>query len=146
MYLSSKKFIKDIKLLFKCYDILSLNMDINKIPYYAYYASTFLLTIFMLFSAGMSIFNNAGVVEEFTQLGYPTYIIYPLAIAKILGLIAIWSNYSRTLKEWAYAGFLYDFTLALSAHINAGDGELAGPIIALALLAASYFSYRSYFS
>lgn len=143
MYLSGKKFIKGIKLLLKCYDILCLNMDVNKIPYYA---STFLLTIFMLFSAGMSIFNNAGVVEEFTQLGYPTYIIYPLAIAKILGLIAIWSNYSKILKEWAYAGFLYDFILALSAHINAGDGELAGPIIALALLAASYFSYRSYFS
>ena len=107
-----------------------------------YYIATGLLTLMMLGSAGMYIFNNAEVAKIFTLLGYPTYIIYPLAVAKILGLIAIWSNYSKTLKEWAYAGFFYDFILALSAHINAQDGDWIGAAIALVLLAGSYVFWK----
>ena len=55
------------------------------------------------------------VVESFTQLGYPAYLIYPFATAKLLGLVAIWTKKSETLKEWAYAGFTFDFLLAISA-------------------------------
>ena len=71
----------------------------------AYWVSTGLLTALMLMSAGMYIFNNAMVQETFTALSYPIHIIYPLAIAKILGLVAIWSNFNKSFKEWAYAGF-----------------------------------------
>lgn len=106
----------------------------------AFYISTGLLSLMMLGSAGMYFFNTPDVVEIFTRLGYPTYIIYPLAVAKILGIIAIWSNYSRILKEWAYAGFFFDFILALSGHLNAGDGEFGLAAAALALLAISYVS------
>jgi len=113
-----------------------MNLNKEKI---IYYTSTGLLTVMMLMSAGMYIFNHDMMAETFTKLGYPSYIIYPLAIAKILGLIAIWSNISKTLKEWAYAGFFFDFILALSAHINAGDGEYMPAIIALVLLLTSYF-------
>ena len=78
------------------------------------------------------------VAETFTTLGYPTYIIYPLAIAKILGLIAIWTRKSNTLKEWAYAGFFFDLVLAASAHIHVKDGEYAPAIVAIFLLIVSY--------
>ena len=50
-----------------------------------YYISTGLLTLSMLFSAGMYLFNNAEVATMFTSFGYPTYIIYPYAVAKIFG-------------------------------------------------------------
>ncbi len=53
-----------------------------------YYISTGLLTLLMLFSAGMYFFNHAEVAGMFTNFGYPTYIIYPYAIAKLLGLVA----------------------------------------------------------
>ena len=111
-------------------------MKTNKI---VYWIATGLLCLMMLGSAGMYIFNHAEVAKIFTSLGYPTYIIYPLAIAKILGVIAILTRYSNTLKEWAYAGFFFDFVLALSAHLNAGDGGFITPIIALVLLFVSYF-------
>ena len=78
------------------------------------------------------------VSETFTRLGYPTYIIYPLALLKILGLIAIWTNKSRMLKEWAYAGFFFDFLLAFSAHVSVNDGEYAGALAAIVLLIISY--------
>jgi len=101
--------------------------------------TTGFLTAFMLMSAGMYFFNYDTISEIFTSLGFPAYIVYPLAVLKILGLIAIWSNRSKSLKEWAYAGFFFDFVLALSAHINAGDAGLAPPIVALILLFSSYF-------
>lgn len=104
--------------------------------------STGLLTAMMLMSAGMYIFNNAEISELFVGLGYPAYIVYPLAIAKILGLAAIWFNKFTALKEWAYAGFFFDFILAASAHIAIGDGEAAGALIAIVLLFISYFSWK----
>lgn len=115
-------------------------MKTNKI---IYYGATGLLTLLMIFSAGMYFFNHAAIAEVFVRLGYPAYIIYPLAAAKILGLIAIWSNYSRDLKQWAYAGFFYDFLLALAAHVNAKDGEWLPAFVALILLMVSYFLGRN---
>lgn len=85
--------------------------------------ATGLLSLLTLSAVGMYIFNHAEVVKTFGLLGFPAYIIYPLAAAKTLGVIAIVSNYSKTLKEWAYSGFFFNFLLALSAHLNAGDGE-----------------------
>lgn len=107
-----------------------------------YFISTGLLTVLMLFSISMYVFNHEIVVEFFTALGFPPYLIYPLATAKALGLIAIWSNYSQTLKEWAYAGFVFNFLLALSAHINAGDGEWWLAAFGIVFVTASYLSYR----
>lgn len=105
-----------------------------------YWISTGLLSALMLLSAGMYIFNNAEVSKIFETLGYPAYIVYPLAIAKILGLVAIWTGKSKMLKEWAYAGFFYDFVLAFFAHVMVGDGGFAPAMVALLLLATSYFT------
>lgn len=104
-----------------------------------YYVTTGLLSALMLMSAGMYFVNYSEVAKTFVKLGYPTYVIYPLAIAKILGLVAIWTKLSRTLREWAYAGFFFDFLLASSAHIFAKDGQFAPAIVAIVLLLTSYF-------
>lgn len=112
--------------------------NVNKRDKIIYWIATGLLTALMLMSAGMYFFQNDMVSETFTKLGFPTYIIYPLAIAKILGLIAIWTKKSAMLKEWAYAGFFFNFLLALSAHINVGDGEYLPAAVAMLLLAVSY--------
>ncbi len=112
-------------------------MDRNKI---LYYGSTGLLTLIMLGSAGMYFFNYDEVSNVFTQLGYPTYVIYPLAVAKILGVIAIWTRKSRTLLEWAYAGFFFDTLLAAAAHLHAGDESQYGALVAMLMV---FISYRS---
>jgi len=114
----------------------------NKRDNIIYLVATGLFTLNMLFSAGMYFFKHDMVVDMFTSLSYPSYIIYPLAIAKILGLIAIWTNKSKTLKEWAYAGFVFEILLAISAHINAADGQFLPACIALALVLISYFFYK----
>lgn len=119
--------------------------DVNKRNRIIYFAATGLLTALMLMSAGMYFLQYDMISESFTKLGFPTYIIYPLAIAKILGLIAIWTKKSQMLKEWAYAGFFFNFLLAASAHINIGDGESLPALIAIFLLTVSYVFEKKVF-
>ncbi|MBW2454952.1 MAG: DoxX family protein [Deltaproteobacteria bacterium] len=107
-----------------------------------YTVTTGLLSAMMLMSAGMYFFNHGQIAEAFTSLGYPTYLIYPLATAKLLGLAAIWSGFSPLLRNLAYAGFFYDFVLGASAHLAVGDGQAGMAIGALVLLGASYWSQR----
>ena len=103
-----------------------------------YYISTGLLTLLMLFSVGMYFFNHAEVAQMFTSFGYPTYIIYPYAVLKLLGLFAIWNPNFKVIKEWAYAGFFFAFVLAFFAHFMISDGEQMGAVVALILLLTSY--------
>jgi hypothetical protein len=110
-----------------------------------YYVALSLFSLLMVFSVFNYFFNHSAIEQAFQSLGYPTYLVYPLAIAKLLGIIAIWTKKSVVLKEWAYAGFFFDVTLAASAHINAGDGQAAVAFIALALLATIYFTEKRVF-
>ena len=114
-----------------------MNTKTNRI---IYYIATGLLTVMMLMSATMYFVQNEMVTETFLRLGYPAHIVYPLAIAKILGLVAIWTKKSTRLLEWAYAGFFFDFVLAASAHISVGDGEQYASIAAMVFLLTSYFT------
>ena len=110
-------------------------MNIYKI---AYLITTGLFAALMLMSAGMYIFQNEMVREMFAVFGHPTHVIYPLAAAKILGIIAIISRLSPTLKEWAYAGFFFEIVLAFMAHYYT-DGAIEAPIVGMVLLLSSYF-------
>lgn len=111
-------------------------MNKNKI---VYWGSTGLLCLMMTASASMYFLKYEQVSEVFVQLGFPTFIIYPLAVAKLLGVIAILSRKSIFLKNLAYAGFFYDFVLAAGAHLAVGDGQAGGAVVALVLLGLSYF-------
>ena len=84
--------------------------------------ATGLLCAIFLYSAQMYFRNYEMVQGFFEALNYPTYIVYPLAILKVLGVIAIVTKKSDTLKEWAYAGFFLDLVLATAAHYDAGHG------------------------
>lgn len=111
-------------------------MKINKI---GYYIATGILTIIMLYSVQMYFRSPEAIADYFESVHYPRYLVYPLAIAKILGLVTIWGNFSKWLKEWAYAGFFFDVTLAFTAHMMAKDGGELFSIIAFLALMVSYF-------
>ena len=85
-----------------------------------------------LFSAGMYLSNYEMVVGFYENLGFPSWMVYPSAIAKILGVIAILSKKSKLLEEWAYAGFFFDAAMAFTAHYMVNDG--AGGMAAMALI------------
>lgn len=112
-------------------------MKTNKI---IYWISTGLLSAMMLLSTGMYFFKTEEVQVVFLKLGYPDFVVIPLAIAKILGVIAIVTRRSKILLEWAYAGFFFDFVLASSAHLMIQDGEHLPAVVAMVLLLTSYFT------
>ena len=67
----------------------------------------------------------ASVAHTLTLLGYPLYIMKILGLAKVLGGVAIVWGRSPRLKEWAYAGFAFDFLGATASHLLAGDAAHA---------------------
>ena len=79
-----------------------------------------------------------------TPRTYPNYIIPFLGVAKVLGAIAILIPGYPRLKEWAYAGLLFDlvgatYSLIMTDGIQPG---MAGMLIFLGLFLLSYTWYR----
>lgn len=105
----------------------------------AYWLVTGLFCTLMLVAAAIEIFAFGESVKMLDALGFPQYIAYVLPVTKILGVVAILSNYSKTLKEWAYAGFFFDFVLAALAHYFSGVPTFIPAIVALVLLMTSYW-------
>ncbi len=99
----------------------------------AYWVSAVLLSLMFFAGAMMYLFNYERAHGLFVSLGFPVWIIYPLAVLKILGAIAVLTRASGFLKELALAGFLYDALLALAAHAVVKDGEYMFSVIALSL-------------
>lgn len=93
-----------------------------------------LLSLMMLASATMYFVKADDVTAEFVKLGFPAWVRPILAAAKIAGVALLWLSPSAPLRHFAYAGFLFNFVLAALAHGYAGDDDLAGPLMALALL------------
>jgi hypothetical protein len=59
---------------------------------------------------------------EYTRLGFTAHWqVFFNSFGKLLGLLAIFHNRSRTLKDFAFAGFFFDLLLALFGHIAQGE-------------------------
>jgi len=102
-----------------------------------YWISTILVCLLFLYSASMYFTKTEMVKGFFESLGYPTYIVIPLAFAKILGVVMILWRKNAWLTEWAYAGFFFDLVLASVAHYVANQG-LGLSVYGLILLLISY--------
>ena len=105
-----------------------------------FWASTVVLTLIMCFSVFNYLTKYEIISGFFEHFNYPTYLVYPLAIAKILGLVAIWGNFLKWLKEWAYAGFFFNTLLAFFAHQITDGGGIAFSLIACICVLVSYFT------
>lgn len=114
-------------------------MKIDKI---IYWGATGLLSALLLMSAGMYVFNNEMVQDLFVRFGFPTYIIYPLAVAKVLAVGVLLSQKQSKIKEWAYSALFFEFILAFFAHFMISDGEHITAVIAIILLGISYIFGR----
>lgn len=104
-----------------------------KVDQIIYWVSTAIMCLIFAFSATMYLSKTEMVKEMFLNFGYPAYLVLPLAIMKILGIIAVLTKKSKFLTEWAYAGFLFDAVLGFFAHHMMGDGQ--GAIATVAIVA-----------
>jgi uncharacterized membrane protein YphA (DoxX/SURF4 family) len=112
---------------------------------YLYWGATSLLALFSAFSGTMYFLAEAPA-QTIERLGYPDYFRVLLGVGKLVGAVALVVPLPRSLKEWVYAGFTFDFTAAVISHVMVGDpaSSLVMPVVALAVLMASYVGYHQY--
>ena len=83
--------------------------------------------------------------EGMRHLGYPEYFGNALVVCKILGSLAlVIPQVPARIKEWAYAGFAFDFIFASISYF-AVEGMVSlsfFPFIFLGILAVSYIYYH----
>ena len=109
-----------------------------------YWIITSLMTALMLLSAIPDVLGIPGAVAVFRHLGYPAYLLPFLGTAKTLGVVAVLVPRFPRLKEWAFAGLLFDVTGALYSHLSVGDplSAWAPAAIGLVMISGSYLVYR----
>lgn len=115
-------------------------MKKNTLKTIAYWTATILGPTSFVIGAVLGIRQSPEVVAGIHHLGYPPYFVTLLSAWKLLGAIAITAPGLPRLKEWAYAGFVFDLTGAAVSHAAVGDGaaDIVAPLVFLALVAASY--------
>lgn len=109
-----------------------------------YRTSTFLFALIFFTTGTLYLLHSPQMVTKLALVGYPFYVLALLGTAKILGAIAlVVPNFPR-LKEWAYAGFVFDFLGAIWSHLAVqGVGKAAALVLVpLVLVTVSYVSYR----
>ncbi len=103
-----------------------------------YWISTIILFGMLIITGILYFVYYDTLVIYFNRYGYPTYIIYPLAVAKIVGSLTVLYHKNKLLKEVAYIGFFFNFILAFFAHYMIKEFD-PFPTIFLILLLISYF-------
>ncbi|WP_245815451.1 DoxX family protein [Hymenobacter gelipurpurascens] len=95
----------------------------------------------MTMSGVSNLLSVPEAVAGFQHLGYPAYLLPFLGVAKLLGVAAILVPSFPKLREWAYAGFVFDLSGAMYSSYAIGDPVSTWlPItIGFALIAASYW-------
>ena len=101
---------------------------------------TVLIGFSFLSGGAAELLRAPQVMEGMTHLGYPAYFVTILGIWKILGVAAILLPGFLLLKEWAYAGMIFDLTGASASHIAAGDDvrHIVTPLVLAVLVVGSW--------
>src|SRR4051812_30671850 len=116
-------------------------MKTTKITYW-----TATILIFLLDGVLPALTSNTELARQgISHLGYPDYFRVMLTIFKVLGALAlILPAIKSRIKEWAYAGFTFNFVSAGISHwvVDGFGGQTIFPLVALAILLVSYFAYH----
>ena len=106
-----------------------------------YWVTTALVALAMGLGGVMDLMQPAELMEGMRHLGYPDYFATVLGLWKVAGAVAILAPGLPLLKEWAYAGIVFDLTGAAASHAFAGDGlrEVITPVVLAAIAIASWW-------
>ena len=109
-----------------------------------YWIFTGLITAMLGVGSVYDAISAPEAVDYVTRLGYPAYLVPFLGVAKLLGLIAILVPGYPRVKEWAYAGLMFDLIGAMYSHISRGDApqNWAPILLPILLVAGSYIYYH----
>lgn len=109
-----------------------------------YWIVTSLFALMMIGSAIPDAISHPMAVDGFKQINMPAYLLPFLGVAKILGAIAILIPGYPKIKEWAYAGLIFDLIGATYSIAAAGMpvANWVGMALPIALGFASYIFYH----
>jgi hypothetical protein len=116
----------------------------NKSTAVIYWVATIL--IFLFEGVMPALTSNSDLAKEgIRHLGYPDYFRIMLTVFKVAGaLVLILPFFKGALKEWAYAGFCFNFIAAFVSHavVDGMNGQTFFPLVVLLVLMVSYVSYH----
>jgi uncharacterized membrane protein YphA (DoxX/SURF4 family) len=107
----------------------------------AYWVTTALLVFELVLGGVWDILRVPQVRDLIERLGYPLYLLSILGIWKLLGAIALVVPGFPRLKEWVYAGVVFDLTGAVASLAASGlmdAGTVAYPIVMTCVAVASW--------
>jgi uncharacterized membrane protein YphA (DoxX/SURF4 family) len=98
-----------------------------------YWVATALLVFELVLGGIWDVLRVPHVRVVIERLGYPLYFLVILGVWKLLGAVALVIPRFPRLKEWAYAGVIFNLTGALVSHVASGDIE-PGPMSYLVVM------------
>src|ERR1700751_4579626 len=107
----------------------------------AYWVTTALVVFELALGGIWDVLRVPQVLGLIERLGYPSYFLVILGIWKLLGAVALVIPRFPRLKEWAYAGVIFDLTGAVASLVASGlteAGTLAYPIAMTGVTVASW--------
>jgi hypothetical protein len=100
---------------------------------------TFLGGVMDLIHGRTGVVSGPFVADVVTSLGYPAYVLTIIGICKIPGAITLVVPRFLRLKEWAYAGIVFELAGATASHAACGRwGDLVAPLTLFCFALASW--------
>jgi hypothetical protein len=99
------------------------------------------LTLAFLIVFGLQdLLRAQTVADTIRHLGYPWYFCYLLGAGKLLAALALVHPKTRILREWAYAGIVFELISSFASHSFVGDAWSlrVAPLIVLAIVAVAW--------
>ncbi|HEY4148297.1 MAG TPA: DoxX family protein [Chitinophagaceae bacterium] len=108
-----------------------------------YWVSTIFFATIFTTTGILYLLHFPAIAKRTLDLYYPAYLLDIIGTAKILGAVALVTPKYKHLKEWAYAGFTFDFIGAMWSHFYVqGINKYVLIIIPLSILMVSYITYH----
>ena len=106
-----------------------------------YWVTTALVVFELTMGGAWDVLRVPQVRGLMERLGYPPYFLVILGTWKLLGAVALVIPSFPRLKEWAYAGVLFDLTGAVVSLFASGlinESAMAYPILMIGVAVASW--------
>jgi hypothetical protein len=107
-----------------------------------YWVSTILVALVFTATGILNLIGNDHIFNDMLHLGFPTYIMTILGFWKLMAAITILLRKTIRLKEWAYAGMLFDLTGAAFSRMSIGDPvqTIIVPLLIMGVVVISWIS------
>jgi hypothetical protein len=116
------------------------SISIRRLGQVAYWAATTIVAAELVVGGVTDVLHLPPFFAILLRLGYPAYVGVILGVWKLLGAMAILAPRLARLKEWAYAGIVFDLTGAAASALAVGGApsDVAAPLLFTGLVAVSW--------